>query len=286
MPATKKSAPHHIEPAVSATNNAHGGALKNAAGVVRGEISSSHASKIVEAEISILLRGLLHELRNPLSSILTAASLVQDTARDSSEVSEETSMLLGVIKKESLRLNHILTEFSNYIKLPAPQPHVFDLVAMMRSLIAELQREHILHHGITIEDGLPATSSVFADPTQIHVALHHLLSNAAEAMPENGTLRLLLREGEDRVILCLGDSGAGFTPEIQERAFQPFFSTKQSSVGLGLSAARAILEVATGRIWIENAGDNSKQDVASPPGGKNLVCLELPLAPSEVSIKG
>lgn len=247
-------------------------------------------TKIAEGDLTILLRGLLHELRNPLSSILTAASLVQDTANESAQISEESLMLLGVIKKESLRLNRILTEFSNYIKLPVPDPHDFDLVVTLRSLIGKLQRDGVLHARIVVEDDLPETSLARADPEQIRTALHHLFSNAAEAMPEGGTLHLSLREEENCVVLCVGDSGAGFSRQSKERAFQPFYSTKQYSVGLGMSAARAILEAASGHIWIKNIPPVNPSDTASSNHSSNdpatrvssSVCIELPRAAKSI----
>ena len=75
------------------------------------------------------MRGLVHELRNPLSAVLTASSLVQGGA----DADEETTMLLDVIQKEARRMNRILTEFSHFVKPPTPQIETFDLGALVCS---------------------------------------------------------------------------------------------------------------------------------------------------------
>lgn len=222
-------------------------------------------------QVNQLLRGLLHELRNPLSSILTAANLVQDSTKGRDDADEETVMLLEVIRKESLRLNHILTEFANYIKLPAPSPHPFDLAQLLQECVGGLQREGILGPGVTIENQTPERCTVLADRNQTRTALVNLLLNAAEAMHENGHLYLNCAEKNGMAHVCLADSGSGFSSESEARAFQPFYSTKLHKTGLGLSVARAIVEAAGGRIWIDTEKKPGKlKDV------KTRICLELP----------
>lgn len=102
-------------------------------------------------DLEILLRGLLHELRNPLSSIITASTLLQDGALPGAvAIGEETQMLLGVIKKESLHLNHILLEFADYIQSPPPAPALFDLSIAAEEtaneVVSMLQTLGVLRH--------------------------------------------------------------------------------------------------------------------------------------------
>jgi signal transduction histidine kinase len=241
------------------------------------------------AEFNLLLRGLLHELRNPLSSILTAANLVGDTARENADVDEETEMLLGVIKKESLRLNRILTEFSHFIKLPEPRPALFDLAQLARDATAQLQDEGVLVPSVRVVDDLPESCPVWADQGQMRTALHHVLRNAGEAMPEGGALRMALAQGDNlsMAVLCIGDSGAGFSEESRTRAFEPFYSTKLHATGLGLAAACAILKAAGGRAWL-GAQEESTSVIDSGKTESNRVpvqiCLEVPRAEAATQI--
>lgn len=213
------------------------------------------------------MRGLLHELRNPLSSIITASTLLQDAALPGAvEISEEGQMLLDVIKKESLRLNHILTEFADYIKTPVPSPDDFDLAQTIASLIREMRIVGVLPEEIAIENRFSAPCPVRADEKQIRNALRHLLDNAIEEMPAGGTLLFSPLEASSSHLagVCLTDSGKGFSRESRERAFQPFYSTKSHSIGLGLAAVRSIIESAGGRIWIESDSPATR------------LCFELP----------
>lgn len=235
-----------------------------------------------DPEMEMLLRGLLHELRNPLSSILTASSLLQDSPQpETSNLDEESRMLLDVVKKESLRLNHILTEFAGYIKLPAPQLDHFDLAQAARAVIRELQLEGVLQPPIKVQDEMSSTCPIWADENQIRTALAHILRNAAEEMPAGGELWIsnINSDDEQKVILCITDSGQGFTPESRDRAFQPFYSSKEHSIGLGLSSVLSLIEASNGRVWLEEAPQSraSATPERSTPAKTALsVCLQLP----------
>lgn len=244
------------------------------------------------ADVHALARGIAHEIRNPLSSILTAISLV----RDDPSLSEENGVLLDVIKKEAHRMKRILEEFSLYVKPPTPQPVDFDLVEVIRHVVATLQREGVLGAAIKVTDKLPPTLMARGDETQIAQVLEQVLTNAVDTMPERGVIGLSAHQESSYVILCIEDSGPGFSTESLQRAFQPFYSKKSQSTGLGLSIAHAAVEAAGGRIWLENIVAGSVASKSPPPPGLAAplptkagtlpsavqgarVCIELPTTP-------
>jgi signal transduction histidine kinase len=94
------------------------------------------------------------------------------------------------------------------------------------------------------------------DPIQIQQVVAHLVQNAVQAMPSGGDLRIALSEvAGDALKLTVTDSGRGIPPEMRERIFDPFFSTKDQAagVGLGLSISHSIVEAHHGRILVESA---------------------------------
>lgn len=228
-------------------------------------------------EIEAMMRGLLHELRNPLSSILTAATLLQDVAApENSQLSGESQTLLGIIDKEANRLNRILTEFDRYIRPPKPQPKIFDLIALIESVSAFFERSKVLPPHIKITKTLPAECAVWADETQIQDVLEKLLKNAVEELETKGAeaelhLRLETDTTTSTAKLCLSDNGKGFRGEAGERAFQPFYSTKTQRLGLGLSVVKAKVEAADGEVWLENSAPTEQNAFTS-------ICFTLPLA--------
>lgn len=228
-----------------------------------------------DIDVNALMRGLVHELRNPLSAILTASSLLQPGL----ELDEESAMLLDVVQKESRRMNRILTEFSSFVKPPAPHPEVFDLTALLRGLLRDLQKEDVLNAQIIIQDDLAPSLDVRGDTVQTRQALHHVLYNAAEAMEGSGTLHLASVVEGPRTWVCIEDSGEGLRDNAIERAFQPFFSTKPASTGLGLSIARGLLRAFEGDLMLENLAQN-KHRPQNAHGGLRVKII-LPTASTD-----
>ncbi len=222
-----------------------------------------HDLQPLDIDVQILMRGLVHELRNPLSAILTASSLLPGAQG----LDDETEMLLDVVTKEARRMNRILTEFSTFAKPPKPHPEAVDIAAMARNIARGEAKESA---PIVLHDELPSALWVHADPHGTIQALEHIFSNAREALPEGGHIRLTGGEREHTAWIAVNDSGPGLSENALERAFQPFFSNKPASTGLGLSIARMVLRASGGDCRIENAHD----------GGPNgaIVTVELPLA--------
>lgn len=223
-------------------------------------------------DVQALMRGLVHELRNPLAAILTASSLLKGGVGGSQSVDDETAMLLEVVEKESRRMNRILTEFSSFVKPPVAHPEPFDVARTLRELVRGLQSEGTLQN-IEVRDDLPAQLPVMADPVLSYQAFHHLLSNAAEAMEGSGVLHLHSGGDEQTAAIFLDDSGTGISEDALQRVFQPFFSTKGSSTGLGLSIANGLLRASGGEVSIHNRASED----SNGSGARVRVHLPRPL---------
>ncbi len=219
----------------------------------------------LDIDVQALMRGLVHELRNPLSAILTASSLLPGAPG----LDEETGMLLEVVTKEARRMNRILTEFSTFAKPPKPHIETLDLSFMAREIA---HGEFGSGTGIVLHDELPPHLWALGDPHLTIQAMQNVLENAREALPGGGHIHLTSGHNDGCVWLSVIDSGAGLSAQSLESAFQPFYSNKAASTGLGLSIARVAMRAAGGECRIQNAPDSN------PHGA--IVTLELPYAPS------
>lgn len=206
---------------------------------------------IQDIDVNALMRGLVHELRNPLSAILTASNLLQAGA----DLDEETAMLLEVVQKESRRMNRILLEFSAFVKPPAARPEAFDLARTVRNVVGDMRREGSLGEKIEVRDALPENLHANGDPEHIRRAVSAILENAAEELERGGLISLQAMQPEHGIALAVEDSGNGLEAADLEKAFHPFYSTKPQSTGLGLSVARAAARSSGGDIRIENGAN-------------------------------
>ena len=224
-------------------------------------MASPLALETYEIDVQALMRGLVHELRNPLSAVLTASSLVQGGP----DADEETAMLLDVIQKESRRMNRILTEFSHFAKPPSPNLENFDLGVLACAVVGGLKNEGAFEN-VAISEELGETLWVKGDPAHTEQALHHILLNAAQALPQGGSLHLWAEELSDFGCLLIEDSGGTLSADVLANAFQPFFSTKPASTGLGLSIARIALRAASGDVAIEAGAKGARLRLCLPVG--------------------
>jgi two-component system, NtrC family, sensor histidine kinase HydH len=215
-----------------------------------------------------LSAGLAHEIRTPLASLEGAASLVQKEA----QTEERRREFLGIIQKESRRLNRLLTRFLEFARPRSPDWQRIEIGEILDSVILVVR-----HSGDTsqlelrkrIEPDLPMLS---CDPEQLKQVLLNLVTNATQAMPHGGTVLLEAHSNGTSVHIDVHDQGSGIDKEEDlKRIFDPFFTTKESGTGLGLSIAHQIVSQHNGTLTITRN---------SPEG--MTVRVSLPLQPGQL----
>ncbi len=215
-----------------------------------------------------MARRLAHELRNPLTPIRLSAERVLKRWRESPQSIDgilEKSML--AIVQESAAMEGLLSEFRDFARLPEPNKTWFKL----RELIEEaLYLFDTSWPGLAIEiGGVDAELRIRADRGHLKQVLVNLVSNAADATGGTGRVWIrcdLVKTEDSRYCrLQLRDDGPGIAPEIGERIFTPYFSTKPTGTGLGLAIVEHIIAAHGGSIRYE-----------SPPGQGTLFIIDLP----------
>jgi two-component system, NtrC family, sensor histidine kinase HydH len=215
--------------------------------------------------------GVAHELRNPLTSI----KMLVQANREEAEARGLPAEDLQIIEQEIRRMERCLQTFLDFARPPQPERHPVSLAALVERMFilveGRARKQHVTLHFT------PRTTPVIveADADQMQQLLVNLALNALDAMPQGGSLDVSLGAPvHGQVELRVHDTGPGIAPALLPRLFEPFVSSKETGLGLGLVVSRRIAESHGGNLWVTN-----------PPHGGACFVLHLPvvLQPAVVS---
>jgi two-component system, NtrC family, nitrogen regulation sensor histidine kinase NtrY len=213
-----------------------------------------------------IARRVAHEIKNPLAPIRAAVETLRRLrARNDPAFDEYFDEATRTVLGEVSRIASIVQEFTRFARLPAPNPEPMDLEQTVRDVVG-------LHAagGQRIDLEARPVPSVVADRDQVVQILTNLVQNAMDAVNGRSDARIVVElapEPSGRVSLTVRDNGPGVAPEMRDRLFEPYATTKAHGTGLGL----AIVE----RIVVEHGGEISYADA---PGGGAEFRVVLPLS--------
>lgn len=230
-------------------------------------------SRLLQAEkmamVGRLAAGVAHSIRNPLTSIkmrLFSLERALDLPPDQKED-------LEVISEESRHIDTIVRNFLEYArpsKLRMQKVSPSELIDMSLQLL----RHRFKSYGVRVDlrrgEMLP---EVLADPDQLKEVFVNLMINACEATGEGGAITIEEELGVEEplgpvAVIRISDNGPGIPPDLQEKVFEPFFSTKEEGTGLGLSIAVRIIEQHGGRMALDSKREKGTTFIIS------LACRE------------
>lgn len=221
------------------------------------------------ASIGTLSAGMAHEIKNPLVTVKTFTELLPEQYDNP----EFRGTFVDLVQQEVRRIDSIVNRLLNFArpaKATLKPTKLHDVIDNSIRLVEQQLNNKSIH----LNRQLKATSDlVMADAEQINQALINLFMNAIQAMSPNGTLTIVTAEQENMLCIAVSDTGCGISEEQQKYVFDPFFSTKERGVGLGLSVSHGIINEHLGRISIE-----------SKKGEGTTFHLELPLADEKEEI--
>jgi signal transduction histidine kinase len=221
-----------------------------------------------------LASAVAHEIRNPLNFINLSIDHLRERMVPADPGSrEDFERILRSMKTEISRLNRLVGDFLSFGKPMRLDTKAIDLGEVLRdvaALVAHKAKDQAITLDVFSEPGLP---TVTADPELLKTCFLNLMINAVDAMPEGGALSVGVssvdgEEGRHEVEVTVADTGSGMTAEAIDAAFEPYFSTKDAGVGLGLALTRKIVGDHGGSIWLESA-----------PGQGTVARIRLPLEP-------
>jgi len=229
---------------------------------------SNIQSELEEKEMEAwqnLVRVLTHEIMNSVTPISSLAGIVEEDLKlrmdDHSEKPlkkeelEDMYLSLQTISKRSAGLIRFVKEFRNLTHIPKPTLAEVPLKVLLEEM-ALLHKKELADHGITINvEVMPAELIVKADKTMIEQVLINLIKNAIQSFDEQPTKVIALKaysSEKGNPVISVKDNGAGIDVEALEKIFIPFFSTKKTGSGIGLSLSKQIMRQHEGNITVKS----------------------------------
>ncbi|MGA2550493.1 MAG: PAS domain S-box protein [Burkholderiaceae bacterium] len=203
--------------------------------------------------------SLAHELNQPLTAIANYSMGTVARVRSTIERGDRTDPqeLLIALQKTSAqaeRAGKIIRRIREFVKRSEPHRRVINLRTVVDDAVGFAEIEAAKKR-ILIRTEIPeAIAEIQADPIMIEQVLLNLLKNAIDAM-QDAIVREVVVQVVDRVghvEFAVVDHGSGIAPDVDERLFEPFYSTKDEGMGMGLNICRSIVEFHHGRLWVQN----------------------------------
>ncbi len=212
---------------------------------------AEHLSKVGQ-----LASGIAHEIRNPLNYISLAIDHLKEEFRsDCPERSQELSAIADNIKEEVRKANYMVLNFMNYGRPLKLRRMVVPYQEIVTKALVLLEAK-LAEQRIWLVSNIPADlPPLWVDPELMRNCITNFITNAAQAMPDGGTITIGAAYSPDERLfrLTFGDQGVGIPPEDREKIFQPYFTSKEAGIGLGLAITERIIREHGGEITVDSS---------------------------------
>jgi len=225
------------------------------------------------ASVGEMAAGIAHEIKNPLTGIAAAMTVIKD---DFAEGDARIGIINEVLEQIS-RLDKTVNDLLFFGKPTISEPTCTDMNQALKKILIFASQHRggkDIEKQLDLEENLPP---VYVDPKHIQQVFLNLFLNAVQAMSNGGTLtvqsRRVLVDGQDLVQVKVTDTGQGIPPNILEKIFTPFFTTKAQGTGLGLAISHRLVEQHGGRLSVvSECGKGTTFIVELPAFGRDGEC--------------
>ncbi|MDD5555914.1 MAG: response regulator [bacterium] len=222
------------------------------------------------AATSKLIAGVAHEIKNPLNSMAFATANIEKALSSPLDRKKALALCrenLSILRSDIARLGEMVNAFMSFTKPVRVQREAADPNEIVREVVRRLGPELAAKRIGLDERYDPAVPRLMLERDPFHRALLNLLLNARDAAPRGGAIRLSTRRAGGRVEIEVADDGCGIPPEIRDRVFDIFFTTKAEGAGLGLAQVYRTVESHGGTITFRSEVGGGTTFLISLPAG-------------------
>lgn len=212
-------------------------------------------------ELGEMASSIAHEIRNPLGGMKGFASILEKDLEKQPHLQKMASYIL----EGANHLNRLIDTMLQYARPLKVVRQPIDAVVFLLDFIYQIRMDRALQ---SVEYSVNLTEDslyVEADTGLLHAALLNVVTNAVQAMPNGGNITIELQKENQDAVIVIHDTGEGITRENLEKIFRPFFTTKSSGSGFGLSETLKIMQAHHGKIQVESKlGEGSSFRLSLP----------------------
>jgi len=229
------------------------------------QLRSDLLAKEKMAALGEMTAGLAHQLRNSMGAIYGFANLLRKSIGEPNQLSQ----IVEEIGQETRTLESLVDKFLNFSKPLQLQPEKIDLRQIIQECYEIICRNKITNLPEFVFKTGETDPIIWGDKLLLKQCFQNILQNALEAMSQGGRVQVSLNQSRWRekegVLIQVTDSGLGMTDKELAKIFEPFYSTKESGIGLGLSLTRKIIQEHGGRIEARSSkGEGSTFEIFLP----------------------
>jgi PAS domain S-box-containing protein len=208
----------------------------------------SYSQKL--AALGKLTSGVAHEIKNPLNAMVIHVALLREKLARTGPPEAQAS--LDTLEQEIRRLDRVIQGFLKFTRPEDLQLTSVTLSELLEEVVRLVSAEAEAGGIVIATDVSTALPPVYGDRELLQQAFVNLMRNAMEAMPQGGRLELSARQTEESVEIAVADTGVGIDPELIDRIFDLYVTTKSKGSGIGLSVVYRIVQLHGGEITVES----------------------------------
>ena len=206
-----------------------------------------------------------HDLRNPLQTIINTIHLAKEAMKANSASTENDPRVgnaLETIREQADFMNKIVSDLQDYAKQAKPTFIEYDVQRLINDSLSSIPVPKSVEVSSSLETGFP---KLRVDPGLLRRAFTNIITNALQAMPDGGKLKIRAWTSQNIAAVSFQDTGIGIPEDVKAKMFSPLFTTREKGVGLGLAVTKRLIEAHKGEIKVfSKVGEGTTLTVEIP----------------------